>query len=79
MNGQKKRRQHLQNEKLIAERDNAQKWVTHFEENGQTDTCWHDILERVNKALGEKPKAEPKPKAEKSEVKEKDYGSQDIN
>lgn len=78
MNGQKKQRQPLSNEKLLLEKAEAEKWVKHFEENEQTDTVWHTILERLNKALGETPKAEPKPKA-KSEVKEKDYGSQNIN
>lgn len=76
MNGQKNKRQHSQNEALLAEKAEAEKWVKHFEENGQTDTCWHDILERLNKALGEKPKA--KSKAEPIE-KEIDYGSQNIN
>ena len=76
MNGQKKQRQPLSNEKLLLEKAEAEKWVKHFEANGQVDTVWHTILERLNKALGEKPKAEPKAK---SEVKEKRYGSQDIN
>lgn len=79
MNGQKNKRQSLPSDKLLAEKAEAEKWVKHFEENGQTDTVWHTVLERINKALGEKPKAEPKPQKGSEIEKEIDYGSQNIN
>ena len=78
MNGQKNKRQSLPSDKLLAEKAEAEKWVKHFNENGQTDTVWHTILERINKALGEQPKAEPKQKEEPIE-KEQDYGTQDLD
>ena len=79
MSGSKKQRQSLPSDKLLAEKAEAEKWVKHFEANGITDTVWHTVLERINKALGETPKAEPKPEQSLEKEKEIDYGTQDLD
>jgi hypothetical protein len=47
--------------KILAEKKRAERWVAHFEENGITDTVWHETLERLEDEIKrlKKPKAIP--------------------